>query len=58
MLKRPIQLNARVRTEFNSRTLVVRIPMRFQRRGARKHIVASDGSQILRATSPSPTARF
>ena len=29
-------------------TLVVRIPMRFQRRGGRKRIVAPDGSACLR----------
>jgi hypothetical protein len=33
-------------------TLVVRIPMRFQRRGGRKRIVAPDGSEIAPATKP------
>jgi hypothetical protein len=35
-------------------TLVVRIPMRFQRRGGRKRIVASDGSQIVPTSKPQP----
>ena len=35
-------------------TLVVRIPMRFQRRGGRKRIVAPDGSEIAPSTKPQP----
>jgi hypothetical protein len=35
-------------------TLVVRIPMRFQRRSGRKRIVAADGSQIVPASKPQP----
>jgi hypothetical protein len=35
-------------------TLVVRIPMRFQRRGGRKRIVAPDGSAIVPASKPQP----
>ena len=35
MLESDIQLDASVWTEFNSRTLMMRIPVRFQRRGAR-----------------------
>jgi hypothetical protein len=35
-------------------TLVVRIPMRFQRRGGRKRIVAPDGSELAPATKPQP----
>jgi hypothetical protein len=35
-------------------TLVVRIPMRFQRRGGRKRIVAPDGSEIAPTTKPQP----
>jgi hypothetical protein len=35
-------------------TLVVRIPMRFQRRGGRKRIVAPDGREIALATKPQP----
>jgi hypothetical protein len=33
-------------------TLVVRIPMRFQRRGDRKQIVAPDGSAIVLSSKP------
>jgi hypothetical protein len=35
-------------------TLVVRIPMRFQRRGGRKRIVAPDGSEIVPSSKPQP----
>jgi hypothetical protein len=35
-------------------TLVVRIPMRFQRRGGRKRIVAPDGSAIVPSSKPQP----
>jgi hypothetical protein len=35
-------------------TLVVRIPMCFQRRGGRKRIVAPDGSAIAPASKPQP----
>jgi hypothetical protein len=35
-------------------TLIVRIPMRFQRRGGRKRIVAPDGSQIVPSSKPQP----
>ena len=35
-------------------TLVVRIPMRFQRRGGRKRIVAPDGSTIAPSSKPQP----
>jgi hypothetical protein len=35
-------------------TLVVRIPMRFQRRGGRKRIVAPDGSELAPAPKPRP----
>jgi hypothetical protein len=34
--------------------LIVRIPMRFHRRGGRKRIVAPDGSQIAPASKPQP----
>ena len=36
-----------VETRLDGTTLVVRIPMRFQRRGGRKRIVAPDGSEIV-----------
>jgi hypothetical protein len=35
-----------VETTLDGTTLVVRIPMRFQRRGGRKRIVAPDGSEL------------
>jgi hypothetical protein len=35
-------------------TLVVRIPMRLQRRGGRKRIVAPDGSEIVPTSKPQP----
>jgi hypothetical protein len=38
----------------NGKTLVVRIPMRFQRRGGRKRIVAPDGSEIVPTSKPQP----
>ena len=39
---------------FDGHTLVVRIPMRFQRRGGRKRIVAPDGSAIVPSSKPQP----
>ena len=39
---------------FDGSTLVARIPMRFQRRGGRKRIVAPDGIKIVPATKPQP----
>ena len=41
-------------TRLEGTTLVVRIPMRFQRRGGRKRIVAPDGSEIVPASKPQP----
>jgi hypothetical protein len=41
-------------TRLDGTTLVVRIPMRFQRRGGRKRIVAPDGSAIVPATNAQP----
>jgi hypothetical protein len=43
-----------VGTRLDGSTLVVRLPMRFQRRGGRKRIVASDGSEIVPASKPQP----
>jgi hypothetical protein len=43
-----------VDTKLEGTTLVVRMPMRFQRRGGRKRIVAPDGSAIVPATEPQP----
>jgi hypothetical protein len=41
-------------TRLDGTTLVVRIPMRFQRRGGRKRIVAPDGSELTPASKPRP----
>jgi hypothetical protein len=41
-------------TRLDGTTLVVRIPMRFQRRGGRKRIVAPDGSEFVRTAKPQP----
>jgi hypothetical protein len=41
-------------TRLDGNTLVVRIPMRFQRRGGRKRIVAPDGSELTPASKPQP----
>ena len=41
-------------TRLDGTTLVLRIPMRFQRRGGRKRIVAPDGSEIVRTAKPQP----
>jgi hypothetical protein len=43
-----------VQTQLDGNTLVVRIPMRFQRRGGRKRIVAPDGSAIVPGSKPQP----
>jgi hypothetical protein len=44
----------RVETRLDGTTLVVRIPMRFQRRGGRKRIVAPDGSELAPSSKPQP----
>jgi hypothetical protein len=43
-----------VETRLEDSTLVVRIPMRFQRRGGRKRIVAPDGSELAPNSKPQP----
>jgi hypothetical protein len=43
-----------VERRLDGDTLVVRIPMRFKRRGGRKRIVAPDGSEIAPTTKPQP----
>jgi len=43
-----------VETRLDGSTLVVRIPMLFQRRGGRKRIVAPDGSTIVPSSKPQP----
>jgi hypothetical protein len=45
----------RAETRLDGTTFVVRIPMRFQRRGGRKRIVAPDGSQIVPTSQPDGT---
>ena len=47
-----------VETRLDGETLVVRIPMRFQRRGGRKRIVAPDGARWRRPQNRSPTAHW
>jgi hypothetical protein len=43
-----------VETRLDRGTLIVRIPMRFQRRGGRKRIVAPDGTEIVPVNKPQP----
>jgi hypothetical protein len=43
-----------VQTRLDGSTLVVRIPMRFQRPGGRKRIVAPDGSELAPSSKPQP----
>jgi hypothetical protein len=43
-----------VDTRLDGSTLIVRIPMRFQRRGGRKRIVAPDGSELAPRSKPQP----
>ena len=45
-------MTRRVETKLDGSTLIVRIPMRFQRRGGRKRIVAPDGSAIVPRSKP------
>jgi hypothetical protein len=41
-------------TRLDGTTLFVRIPMRFQRRGGRKRIVAPDGRELTPTSKPQP----
>jgi hypothetical protein len=43
-----------VETRLDGSTLIVRIPMRFQRSGGRKRIVAPDGRKIVPTSKPQP----
>jgi hypothetical protein len=43
-----------VETELDGSKLVIRIPMRFQRRGGRKRIVAPNGNEIVHTSKPQP----
>ena len=45
-----------VQTRLDDTTLVVRILMRFQRRGGRKRIVTPDGTAIVTTSKPQPVA--
>jgi hypothetical protein len=47
-------MTSEVETRLEGSTLVVRIPMRFQRRGGRKRIVTPDGSAIVPSSKPRP----
>jgi hypothetical protein len=47
-------MTERAKASLDGTTLVVRIPMRFQRRGGRKRIVAPDGSEIAPTSKPQP----
>jgi hypothetical protein len=47
-------MTERVEARLDGTTLVVRIPMRFHRRGGRKRIVAPDGTAIVPASKPQP----
>jgi hypothetical protein len=47
-------MTGRVETRLDGMTLVVRIPMRFQRRGGRKRILAPDGSELTPSSKPQP----
>jgi hypothetical protein len=44
----------RAEIRLDGTTLVVRIPMRFQRRSGRKRIVAPDGSELSPVSKPQP----
>jgi hypothetical protein len=44
----------RAETRLDGTTLVLKIPMRFQRRGGRKRIVAPDGREIVPTSTPQP----
>jgi hypothetical protein len=43
-------------SRLDGSTIVVRIPMQFQRRGGRKRIVAPDGSEIVPTSKPQPNS--
>jgi hypothetical protein len=47
-----------VQTRLEGTTLVVRIPMRFQRRGGRKRIVSPDETELARTSSRNRTERW
>jgi hypothetical protein len=47
-------MTERAEARLDGTTLIVRIPMGFQRRGGRKRIVAPDGSEIVSNSKPLP----
>jgi hypothetical protein len=47
-------MTERAEARLDGTTLVVRIPMRFQRRGGHKRIVAPDGSEVVPSLKPQP----
>jgi hypothetical protein len=47
-------MRSSVETRLEGSTLIVRIPMRFQRRGGRKRIVAPDGKELVPTSKPQP----
>jgi hypothetical protein len=47
-------VTGQIESRLDGTTVVVRIPMRFQRRGGRKRIVAPDGSELSPASKPQP----
>ena len=49
-----IWLDPSADVEVEGSTLAIRVPMRFQRRGGRKRIVAPDGSEVLPTSKSQP----
>jgi hypothetical protein len=47
-------MTERAETRLDGTTLIVRIPMRFHRRGGRKRIVTPDGSALVPTSKPQP----
>jgi hypothetical protein len=47
-------MSERAGARLDRTTLIVRIPMRFQRRVGRKRIVAPNGSEIVPTSKPQP----
>jgi hypothetical protein len=47
-----------MREIFDGRTLTVFVPMKFEKRGARKRIVAPDGTALAPVTKPQPNGKL
>jgi hypothetical protein len=47
-----------MREIFDGRTLTVFVPMKFEKRGARKRIVAPDGTALAPVARPQPNGRL